>query len=359
MNFLPQISFPGPSNTITWVFVTLLLQSVGTSANESREGEYRGAIVSERPGWFKESFLEFEDDVAEAAAEGRRVMLYFHQEGCPYCARLVEENFTDPEIKDYIIRHFDGISLNMWGDREVVSIGGRHFTEKTFAQALKVQYTPTLLFLNESGKTILRLNGYYPPADFRAALDYVANKMEQKISFSEFRLERLAASDGELIDEDFYIDSSDLQRLQREADKPLAVYFESPACAECATMHERILTDGATRKLVTQAANVQFDVGSDKSLVTPSGQQTTAKRWALDLGIDYTPSVVFFDRGGKEVMRISAFIKTFHFQSAYAYVLEKAYLEEPEFQRYLSARGDRIREAGYDTDIWGYESFHD
>jgi thioredoxin-related protein len=69
--------------------------------------------------------------------------------------------------------------------------------------------------------------------------------------------------------------------------------------------------------------------------------------------------VVFFDEAGKEVMRISAFLKTFHFQSVYAYVLDKAYLEEPEFQRYISARAEYIREAGFDTDIWGYDSFHD
>ena len=58
-------------------------------------------------------------------------------------------------------------------------------------------------------------------------------------------------------------------------------------------------------------------------------------------------------------MRISAFLKTFHFQSVYAYVLDKAYLEEPEFQRYISVRADHIRESGFDTDIWGYDSFHE
>ena len=55
----------------------------------------------------------------------------------------------------------------------------------------------------------------------------------------------------------------------------------------------------------------------------------------------------------------SKFLKTFHFQSVYAYVLEKAYLDQPQFQRYIEARADRIREAGFDADIWGYESFHE
>jgi thioredoxin-related protein len=359
MNFLsPKVSllktcrFPA-------LLCLLLLALQPAVASEVKPGQYFGAIPSEKPDWFKESFLEFEEDVAEAAAAGKRVMLYFHQEGCPYCARLIEENFTDPDLKAFIQQNFDGISLNMWGDREVVSVGGRNFTEKTFATALKVQYTPTLVFLDESGQTVLRLNGYYPPRDFRAALEYVAQKRETSVSFSQYRLEQLAASAGKLIDEDFYLDERDLGKLIADSDKPLAVYFESSDCAECQILHQRILKDKATRKLVLQASNVQLDVASNQMLTTPAGKKLSARQWAEELGISYTPSVVFFDTRGAEVMRIGAFIKTFHFQSVYAYVLEKAYLEEPEFQRYISARADHIRESGFDTDIWGYESFHD
>jgi thioredoxin-related protein len=337
----------------------LLLLLIPLQSSLASEGTSYGAIPSEKPDWFKESFLEFEDDVAEAAAAGRRVMLYFHQDSCPYCARLVEENFADPELKAFIIKNFDGITINMWGDREVVSVAGQDFTEKSFAAALQVQYTPTLVFLDENGKVALRLNGYYPPQDFRAALDYVVQKLEHKLSFSEYRLEALTAGSGTLIDEDFYLDQLDMEKIIATSDKPLAVYFEAPDCAECATMHARILSDAATRRLIRQADNIQLNIGSPQQITTPAGKLTSIKQWASELGIAYTPSVVFFDEAGKEVMRISAFLKTFHFQSVYAYVLDKAYLEEPEFQRYISARADHIREAGFDTDIWGYDSFHD
>jgi thioredoxin-related protein len=342
------------------LLLLLLVISLQTGmASEVPQGKSYGAIPSEKPDWFKESFLEFEDDVAEAAAAGRRVMLYFHQEGCPYCARLVEENFNDPELKAFIIENFDGITLNMWGDREVISVADQDFTEKTFAAALKVQYTPTLVFLDENGKVALRLNGYYPPQDFRAALDYVAQKLERNLSFSQYRLDQLASASGNLIDEDFFLDQQNLEKIIAGSNKPLAVYFESPDCSECLTMHTRILRDKATRKLVQTANNIQLNVGLSQQITIPAGKQTSVKQWATELGIDYTPSVVFFDTAGQEVMRISAFLKTFHFQSVYAYVLEKAYLEEPEFQRYISARAEYIREAGFDTDIWGYDSFHD
>ena len=341
------------------MLLLLLLSLQPALASDVAMGTFYGARTAEKPAWFKDSFLEFEEDVAEAAAEDRRVMLYFHQQGCPYCAQLIEENFTDPEIKSYILKHFDGISLNLWGDREVVSVGGRDFTEKTFAAALKVQYTPTLIFLDESGKVALRLNGYYPPEDFRAALTYVAQRQEAKMSFAQFRQNQREATAGDLLHEDFFIPNTNLQVILRNSIAPLAVYFEAPNCNECDTMHRRILSDAPTRQLVQQVNNVQLDITSSQLLTTPDGRQISAKDWAQELDIAYTPSLVFFDSSGKEVMRIDAFLKTFHFQSVYAYVLEKAYLETPEFQRFIAARADHIREAGFATDIWGYESFHD
>jgi thioredoxin-related protein len=340
------------------ITILLLLNFAPVLATEIEPGASLGAKITETPHWFKESFLEFEEDVAEAAAAGKRVMIYFHQEGCPYCARLVEKSFNNPAIQTYLRKNFDGITINMWGDREVVSIGSKDFTEKTFAAALKVQYTPTLLFLDEQGNTALRLDGYYPPDKFQIALRYVAEHQEDKISFGRYMLEQKPPSSSNLINEDFYVKSDQLDRLIEQANRPLAVYFETGDCDSCRILHEKILTDAPTRQLVTKMQNLQFDINSDEKLILPDGKQTTVKQWAIDLDISYTPSVIFFDSGGTEVMRIGAFMKTFHFQSVYDYVLQKAYLHEPSFQRFISERAEKIREAGFNTDIWGYESSH-
>jgi len=354
-----HVSFPAAmARSVFAVLLLAFLSLTGTptGASEVRPGQSFGARNSETPAWFKQSFLEFEDDVAEATRAGRRVMLYFHQEGCPYCARLVEENFSDPQIRDFMIEHFDGITVNIWGDREVVSVGGHQFSEKTFAAALKVQYTPTLIFLDETGKVALRLDGYYPLRQFRTALDYVAEKQEQKLSFSQYQTANRGNTSGKLIEEDFYSRESDLKNLLAKSDKPLAVYFEATDCDQCTILHQNILNDIATLSLITKMNNVQLAINSDRVITTPAGKKVTARQWASDLDIGYTPSVIFFDSAANEVMRISAFVKTLHFQSVYAYVLEKAYLEEPNFQRYISARAEKIREAGNDTDIWGYQS---
>ncbi|MDJ0881370.1 MAG: thioredoxin fold domain-containing protein [Gammaproteobacteria bacterium] len=340
------------------LFFMLLAVIPHTSLVAAEQGAYLGAESSEMPDWFKESFLEFEEDVAEAAADNKRIMIYFHQEGCPYCAKLVNENFKDPALKAYVQEHFDGIQINMWGDREIVSVGGKSFTEKTFAAALKVQYTPTMLFLNEQGKVALRLNGYYPPQQFRQALKYVAQKEELNQSFNEFMLAKQDTREGTLIHEDFFLKQHNLQQILNSSSKPLAIYFETANCSECETLHNRVLSDPPTRALVNKMNNVQLNAHSNQLLITPEGDQLSHKDYAKKLNIGYTPSVVLLDSSGQEVHRMDGFLKTFHFQSSLDYVLERAYLEQPSFQRYISARGEKLREMGFDTDIWGYQSFH-
>ena len=127
------------------------------AASTIKQGQFLGAKDSPHPSWFKESFLDLEEDVREAAAANKRLIIYFYQEGCPYCNQLVEHNFAQRDIVDKVRGQFELVALNMWGDREVVTVAGGSYTEKELATALKVQYTPTLLFFNEKGKVILRL----------------------------------------------------------------------------------------------------------------------------------------------------------------------------------------------------------
>lgn len=320
---------------------------------ESREmGEFRGVKPTEYPTWFKESFLDFTEDVNEAAAAGKRVMVLFHQDGCPYCNALVERNLSQRDIEQQVRENFDVVAINMWGDRDVVTVDGRPFTEKNFAAALKVQFTPTILFFNERGELALRLDGYLPPERFKLALDYVAQKKEREIGYREYAAARApAAASGELNAEAFCQQgAADLSR--RPADKPVAVLFEQKQCPNCDTLHEKVLADPETRDIASRFTCVQLDMWADTPVVTPAGEKLTAREWARRLDVKYAPSIVLFDAAGSEIIRSEAFFKIFHTQSIFDYVLSGGYREEPSFQRYLSARADHIREQGRDVDIW-------
>ncbi len=336
--------------------IVAAILALATSVAAQELGDYAGARETEHPDWFKESFLDFEEDIEEATANGKRVMLYFWQRGCPYCAQLIEHNFTQKDIVDTTRANFDLIAINMWGDRDVVTVGGQRYTEKELAAALKVMYTPTLLFFDEAGKLALRIDGYYPPQSFRVALDYVAGHKEKEIGFRDYLASRQPVpASGSLNAQTFFMVAPFVMaRHKAPAERPLAVFFEQKQCETCDQLHKKVLIDTATRDLMNFFDAVQLDMWSDTPVITPTGERITARDWAQALNIQYAPSVVFFDVNGAEVMRTEAFFKTFHFQSVLDYVLSESYAEQPSFQRYLQARADRLRSQGIDVDIFSY-----
>lgn len=128
------------------------------------------AQAEEVPAWFSESFLEIPQDVKEAAGDGKRLLLYFWQDGCPACRKMKATTFAEPTIIDATRRHFVAVALNVFGERDVLWADGRTMREKALARALDIRGTPTLLFLDERGAIVLRLVGYVPPQRFAAAL---------------------------------------------------------------------------------------------------------------------------------------------------------------------------------------------
>jgi len=203
----------------------------------------------EHPDWFKASFLDIREDVADAAEEDRRVILYFYQDGCPYCAKLLRENFADRTTVELVRERFDVVAINLWGDREVTGFLGEPTTEKAFASRLKVQFTPTILLLDEEGRVVLRINGYFPPHKLRTALRYVAERRERSGErFQDFYLSQdTKAASGELHQEGGFLTAPlKLADNRVESGRPLVVMFEQPSCGACDELHLEIWWRGAS-----------------------------------------------------------------------------------------------------------------
>ena len=318
-----------------------------------KKGQFLGAKETVFPSWFKESFLDFNEDVKEAAAAGKRIMMLFEQDGCPYCNAMVEKNLSQKDIEEKVRKNFDVIAINMWGDRELLTVGGKKFTEKSFSAALKVQFTPTVLFFNEMGELVLRLNGYLPPDKFMTALDYVSQKKEKEMTYNDY-VAKFAPkqSSGGLNKKPYFKPPPYDLKAQLNANKPIAVFFEQTQCPNCDTLHNKTLANKETENIVNNFISVQLDMWSNQKVITPEGKSTTAREWAKQLQVKYAPSIVLFDTQGKEVIRSEAFFKSFHTQGIFDYVSSGAYKKEPSFQRYLSERAEHLIEQGKNVNIW-------
>lgn len=304
------------------------------------------------PPWFAQSFLDLQDEVATAARENKRVMLYFGQDGCPYCRRLMEVNFSQRAIVDKVRGSFRAIALDIWGDLDVTWTDGRRTTEKQLARQLKVQFTPTLLFLDEQGRVTTRINGYWPPHRFEPAIDYVATRPSSQLTLAEYLERHTKEAAREQLNDEPYFLKPPLDLRRKTGGKPLAVLFETRSCRACDEMHAEGLQRAEMRALIPRFDIARFALNDASEVTAPSGRRLSAASWARELKVDYTPSVVFFDDSNREVFRLEGYLRPFHLSGAFDYVAQGAYRTQPEFQRFLQAKADRLREQGQVVDLW-------
>ncbi|MEN8179949.1 MAG: thioredoxin fold domain-containing protein [Pseudomonadota bacterium] len=298
----------------------------------------------EHPDWFKHSFLDLQEDLADATNSGKKgIIVYFGQRRCAYCKMLLEVNFGLTDITAYTRRNFDVIAIDIWGIDEVTDVNGEVLTEREYALREETNFTPSLIFYDAKGQVTHRLRGYYPPYKFRAALEYVADDHYQRESFVDY----LARGDsgtafepGDLNEEDFYIPGPhNLDRSRFAAERPLVVFFEQGNCHACDVLHGQPLREPAINMLVRKFDNVQLDIHADTPVITPQGKKTSAKAWARELGLFYTPSLLFFDEQGKEIIRVDSVVRFYRLRNVINYITGKGYLFEPNYQRWRVSSG--------------------
>jgi len=334
---------------ICLLFALLFMQSVIAKT----EGTLAAGMVNpgyeEQPDWFKNSFLDLDEDIEEAREAGKRLMIFFYQDGCPYCKKLLQDNFGQREIADKTRKNFDVVSLNIWGDRQV-SFAGVESIEKDFAESLKVMYTPTLIFFNEKGQAVLRTNGYYHPAKFNAALDYVLGHHDKKEKFRAYLARVSPVNEKGKINKDVETHKAPYD-FSVASNKYRLVMFEQKQCKECNELHADMLTRKASIEQLKKFNVSVLDMWSEDKITLPNGKKSSIKDWAKTLDIQYAPSLVYFDPQGKEVFRVDAYLKSFHIQSVMDYVSSSAYKTQTNFQRYIDDRANKLESQGMHIDL--------
>jgi thioredoxin-related protein len=346
---MSEIRTTGATQALRMAGMALVLSlcTLGVVQAEQARGKIVGGQVSEHPAWFKESFLDIAEDVDEAAAADRHLMLFLHLNGCPYCYKMVEENIKHAPYTDFIRERFDVIALNIRGDREVAFNEDISLTEKQLAERLRVVYTPTVIFLDHDNRVVARVNGYRSVEDFRHVLDYVDDKAYLDSTLADY-IDRRKRPQYAFREHPQLVETRDLSAADG---RPVAVLFEDHACGACDALHDGHLADPAVREILDRYLFVRLDALSEEPIVDPAGKPTTPRRMAADLGLTYRPGLVLFDDGA-EIMRIESLLYRYHFTEILRYVGERLYWQYPDsFYDYLDARTAELLAAGQDVNL--------
>ncbi len=125
------------------ILLSLLLAAEAAAAERGDDGLHKAP-------WMRDTFKDLSEDLAEANAEGKRLLLMFEQRGCIYCTRMHEETFPDPAVTKAIVDNYFVVQLNLHGDTEVVDFDGEALSEKAIARKWGIMFTPTLMFMPEA-----------------------------------------------------------------------------------------------------------------------------------------------------------------------------------------------------------------
>jgi thioredoxin-related protein len=172
-----------------YVFLAVFAFAGNSAATETEAGKVSlpmselGDDGLHKQAWFQNTFLDLNEDLAEAKAQGKRLVIIWEQRGCPYCKKTHELNLRIPRIVNYLKDNFFILQLNMWGDREVTDFDGEVLAEKDLARKSRVLFTPTVQFFPESPEEVNgrpayqvevhRMPGYFWPFHFYFQFRYV------------------------------------------------------------------------------------------------------------------------------------------------------------------------------------------
>lgn len=322
------------------LFVLTIFTSNTYAGDAKPRGSITGGVVHTAPDWFKESFLEIQDDVDEATEEGKHVLLFFQLNGCPYCDRMLTEIFeTDPHM-GYIQEHFDVIAINVRGDRDIAFNEEISVTEKELSEMLKVRATPGIMFLNSDNKPVVRVDGYRSPERFKHILEFVSSKEyenQQLASYLDSKLNRNAYT---FLSNPMFKNVADLSKVEG----PVAVIFEDSSCFDCKEFHENLLANPDVIKELEKFTLVRLNADSDQEIIDPEGNATTPKEWVDELQMTYRPGVAMY-ADGLLMRRYDSLLYSHHFKEGFRWISSGSYKTE-DYGTYSDRRTEELLASG-------------
>lgn len=133
------------------------------------------------------AFVPFDEALRRAAQSGRRIFLYVGREGCPTCEQTNRESLADPALRTLLQSEYVVTYVDAEGAARLTLPTGERITEMDVNALLGIVGTPTFLFLEPDGSTILKRPGFQSIADFRLYDRFIREGHYRSQTLARFR----------------------------------------------------------------------------------------------------------------------------------------------------------------------------
>ncbi len=322
----------------------------------------------EYPEWFAQTFYDLPGDLDDAVARGKRgIALFFSAETCLHCVAMARSTFQDPDIVRRLSGQFDVIAVDVFSDVEMVGLDGQMHRARELSEQERATFTPTLLFVDDSGERMLRYVGFADAERMHLILDYLESdawrseslrdfavrEMEQAASSPTDAAETSAATASGAAMAGFQQAPADLAAQRTANPRPSLVLFERGDCEECRRLREQILEHPEVQEVLAGFHALRLNTDEGGRAVLPDGRHGTAEALAAELALTHRPGLVFFAEDGEEAFRMDSTWLIDHsgqlpdatrpdlllsFLARLEYVSSGAYRDWPQYQRWRAQR---------------------
>ncbi|MEA3372523.1 MAG: thioredoxin family protein [Campylobacterota bacterium] len=121
-----------------------------------------------------------------AKNQNKFIMFFHHIPGCPYCQRMIEENFKDPNILKVVNKNFIYVDIYT-ADTDPVVFKDFAGTHKEFSSYIGAVAYPATVFMDKNGKVLHRAIGYRNIDEHFADITYISTESYKKMDLESYK----------------------------------------------------------------------------------------------------------------------------------------------------------------------------
>lgn len=277
---------------------SLLCVSATAFSQQAKEAEIRDP----REFFFTQSFGDLPEELAEAREAGKLgLLLFFEQEGCPYCERMMQTILNQPEVQDWYRERFVSITVDINGDVEITDIDGITLPSKVFAGHRRVKTTPTISFIDLSGAEVYRRVAMVSGTrEFMMMGQYIAEGRYTDTTWKEYAGEHPNVVNSATVQQVVDLRLEAAAAAAEGVSLLLAVTREG--CRYCAQLRREFLAPMIRSGDYIQKVRIrEMMMEPDVAIIDFSGQVTTTAKIAARYDVSITPTVLLLDSAGNSL----------------------------------------------------------
>lgn len=129
----------------------------------------------------------------------RPLAVFFERHACHACDVLHSEPLMDPEILRSLLL-FDNVQLDLDADTPVITPAGQRTTAAEWGRELDIHWAPSVVFFDERGAEIIRIDSVVGLNRLRNVLDFVLTRgYEQFPTYERWRAQASALDSGSVL----------------------------------------------------------------------------------------------------------------------------------------------------------------